>query len=118
MRDLSLERIFKALLSLGLSQIEAKIYIYLSTKNPMKAKDIICNLKINKQQLYRNLKSLRNKKIVTSSQEFPATFNTVPLEKALKILIKTKFEQAQDIKEKKATLLSHWSSITKENSVS
>ena len=112
---MSLERIFEALLSLGLSQTDARVYIYLASKGPMKARDIICNLKINKQQLYRSLKRLRNKGIVSSSKGFPAIFSAELFEKALKVLIKEKNEQAQIITEKKDTLLYLWDSIAKEN---
>ena len=112
---MSQERIFKALLSLGLSQTDARVYIYLASKGPMRARDIIYNLKINKQQLYRSLKRMRNKGIVSSSQGFPAIFSAELFEKALKVLVKEKNEQAQRITEKKDALLSLWNSIVKEN---
>jgi HTH-type transcriptional regulator, sugar sensing transcriptional regulator len=111
MCKLSLERIFKALVNLGLSQTETRVYIHLAIKGQAEARSIIYNLKINKQQLYRCLKRLRNKKIVNSNLAFPAMFSAVPFEKALKILINTKNEQAGIIEEKKAGLLTIWDSI-------
>jgi len=111
---LSLERILNIMLSLGLSQTDAKVYIYLASKGPMKARDIICNLKINKQQLYRSLKKMRNKGIVNSSQGFPTIFSTESFEKALKVLIMEKKKQAQHIEEKKVDLLSLWNLINNE----
>ena len=81
----------------------------------MKAREIIYNLKINKQQLYRSLKRLRNRGIVKSNLGFPATFIADSFEKALKVLIKEKNEQAQIITEKKDALLNLWDSIAKEN---
>jgi sugar-specific transcriptional regulator TrmB len=112
--DLSLERIFRTLLDLELSKTDAYVYIHLATKGPAKARIISHNLKINRQQLYRSLRNLRVKKIVDSNLEYPAIFNAVPFEKALKILIKIKEEQAEKIEEKKSGLLSIWESITKE----
>jgi len=108
---LSLNRVFKALLSFGLSKTEAKIYIHLATKGPTRARDIIDDLKINKQQLYRSLKKLRNRRIVNYTG-FPAIFYAESVEEVLEILIKEKNEQAQLIEEKKAGLLSLWESFS------
>lgn len=112
---MSLKRVFDALVNLGLSQTDARVYIHLATQGPAKARVISYNLKINKQQLYRSLKSLRSKKIVNSNLECPAVFNALHFEKALRLLIEKKKEQAEDIKEKKAGLLPIWKSITKED---
>ena len=98
-------------MDLGLSQTDARVYIHLATKGQAEARIIIYNLKINKQQLYRSLKRLRNKKIVSSNLGFPALFSAVPFEKALRILINTKNEQAEVIEERKADLLTIWDSI-------
>ena len=112
---MSLERIFKALLRLGLSQTDARVYIHLATKGPAKARIISYDLKMNKQQLYRSLKNLKIKNIIKSNLEHPALFIAVPFENALKILIKIKEEQAGKIEEKKDGLLSIWESITEED---
>lgn len=111
---MSLDRIFKALLKLELSKTDARVYIYLATKGPAKASMISYDLKMNKQQLYRSLKNLRIKNIIKSNLKYPSIFSAVPLEKALKILIKTKKEKAEEMKEKKADLLHIWKSLTKE----
>lgn len=98
-------------MKLGLSQTDARVYIYLATKGPAKARVMVYNLGINKQQLYRSLKILRNKKIAYSNLTGPSVFIAVPFEKALRILIERKKEQAEDILEKKDELASIWHSI-------
>jgi sugar-specific transcriptional regulator TrmB len=109
---LSLERIYKTLIKIGLSQIESRVYIHLAACGPAKARTIIFNLSIKKQQLYRSLRSLKTKKLVNYNLEFPVTFSAVSFKEALKILIKMKDKQAQQIEEKKDGFLSLWNSIT------
>ena len=52
---LSLERIIKALVGLGLSQSDAEVYVHLATTGPATARNIMDTLAINKRQLYRSL---------------------------------------------------------------
>ena len=103
---MSLERIFKALVSLGLSQTDARIYIYLATDSPVKARGIINKLAINKRQIYRSLKRLQNKKIIIANDEHPAEFSALPFEEVLDMLIEMKEKQAQTIKKRRKELLS------------
>ena len=112
---LSLDRTFELLLSFGFSQTEARIYIHLVSKGPAKARDIIDTLNMNKQQLYRSLKKLRQKQIVDCSGS-PATFHAKPVDQVLIMLMNKKHEEAQVIEEKKADLLSIWKSINMKKS--
>ncbi len=113
---MSLERIFKALVSLGLSQTDARVYIYLATKGPKKARDIINNLTINKRQIYRSLKRLQNKAVIIANDEHPAEFSALPFEEVLDLLIKIKKEQAQAVHETKKEILSSWLTMMKKTS--
>jgi sugar-specific transcriptional regulator TrmB len=103
---LSLERILKALLTLGLSQTDAKIYIYLATEGPSKARRIINGLAINGRQVYRSLKRLRNKGITITNDERPSEFSAVPFEAVLDLLMKIKKEQAEALQASKEELIS------------
>ena len=58
---MSLERIIKALIDLGLSQTDAELYIHLATVGPATARSIINNLTINKGR-YTVIKKLSNKR--------------------------------------------------------
>jgi sugar-specific transcriptional regulator TrmB len=113
---LSLERILKALVSLGLSQTDAQIYIYLATEGPAKARNIINGLTINKRQVYRSLKRLQNKGITIANDERPFEFSAVPFEEVLDLLMEIKKEQAQTLQESKKEFLSSWRKILEENS--
>lgn len=109
-KALSLNQTFEVLLNFGFSQTEARIYIHLVSKGPAKAIDIIDTLNMNKQQLYRSLKKLRQRRIVDCSG-FPAIFHAKPVDQVLIMLMNKKHEEAQVIEEKKAGLLSIWKSI-------
>ena len=105
---MSLERIFKALVSLGLSQTDARVYIFLALKGPKKARNIVDNLKINKQQIIHSLENLQNKGIIIADLDKKNTFSALPFEEALELLIKMEKEQAQAIQESKEELLASW----------
>lgn len=105
---MSLERIFKALIKLGLTETDTRVYIFLATKKPNIARNIAEKLKISKHQIYLSLKRLQAKEIVNSTNEQPATFSALPFEKALNKLIDAKTEEAQNIEQNKEELLAAW----------
>jgi sugar-specific transcriptional regulator TrmB len=102
----SLERILTALMSLGLSQTDAQIYIYLATEGPAKARNITNGLTINKRQVYRSLKRLRNKRITKTNDKRPLEFTAVPFEMVLDILMEVKREAAKALQASKEELIS------------
>jgi sugar-specific transcriptional regulator TrmB len=105
-KKLSLERIIKSLESLGLSQTDAQVYIYLATTGPKKAKDIINALTINKRQVYRSLKRLRNKGITTINNERPFEFTALPFDMVLDLLMEVKREAAKTLQASREELIS------------
>jgi len=105
-----LERVVKTLEGFGLSQEDAKVYVYLAKTGPQNAEELYEALKMTKQQIYSSIKSLRDKGIVASSTGYPILFCALPFEKVLEILIKTQIEQAKAIRETKKELLSNWRS--------
>jgi len=108
---MSQERVLKALLSLGLTEMDAKVYIFLAKKGLQKAIDIAKSLRMNKEQLYRSLKKLQSKGIVTATLEHPARFSALPFEKVLDLFVKAKMEEAEEIKQNKDEILSFFQSI-------
>jgi len=108
---MSLERIFKALIELGLSQTDARVYIHLATKGSKSAKQICDALNIKKQIIYPSLKNLRNNRIIAVSSKRPLTFSALPFEEVLDMLIKKKFEQSEEILEKKEQVVRSWKSV-------
>jgi sugar-specific transcriptional regulator TrmB len=112
----SLSRIYRALVNLGISPIEARVYIFLALKGPKKTGSIVTNLKINKQQIIRSLKQLQKKGIILVDLESQNVFSALAFEEALESLIKTEKKQTQMIQETKEALLSNCRITVKKNS--
>ena len=108
---MSQEKVLKTLTNLGLTQLEAKVYIYLSKKGPQKAGDTAKALKLAKQQLYPTLKRLRRKGIVTSTLEHPARFSALAFDKVLDLFVKVKMDEVQLVQQNKDELIADWQNI-------
>ena len=107
---MSKEWTLKTLESLGLKHLDAEVYVYLAQNDPQKARDITEALETYKRQLYRSLKNLQHKGMVSASQERPARFSAVSFDKVLNLFIKANMEEAQRVEENKEQILSMWRS--------
>ena len=97
---------------LGLTRLDAQVYILLGKKGPLKAKDITKSLRVPKQTLYRSIKDLQNKAIITATLEHPAKFVAAPFDRVLDLFVKAKTEEINRIEEDKKSLLADWQSIS------
>ena len=102
---MSLERIIKALVSLGLTRLEAEVYVYVAQNGPQTVIELDLALNYSKNQIYSSLKNLTTKKLVNQDG---LTFSALPFEEALDLLIKMEKEQAQIMQESKEELLATW----------
>jgi sugar-specific transcriptional regulator TrmB len=113
--ELSLDRVLKSLVSLGISKSDAEVYIYLAKEGPKKASELANALEISRQKLYLNLKKLIEKQIVTTSDEKPLIFSAIVFEEAIDLLVQIKKEQSAAILETKEELISNWKSVDWKN---
>ena len=113
---MSLKRVIEALVSLGLSKTEARIYVFLEKSGSHNYVDMSRALRLRARKLVSSLKNLQNKKIVQVSAQQAVEFSAVPFEEAIDLLIEVKKEQAQSLQERKMELLSSWQNLTKKNS--
>src|SRR4030066_932693 len=111
MGRVSQEKVLKTLESLGIAQLDARVYVFLAKKGPQKATDVAKSLKMPKQTLYVIIKNLQRKGIVTSTLEHPARFSAVPFEKVLDLFVIAKMEEAQRIQQSRDEILLDWQSI-------
>jgi sugar-specific transcriptional regulator TrmB len=102
--------------SLGLSQTDAEVYVFLATEGSQKAKNIATSLKIYNRKVYRSLKSLQNKEIVNATLERPALFSAMPFDKVLDLLIQAHLKEAQQIEQHMEEILTQWRSVSVKNS--
>jgi sugar-specific transcriptional regulator TrmB len=111
----SKEWMLKTLEKLGFTEIEAQVYVFLTTEGSRKAKEIAEAVNPHMQHLYSVLKKLQAKGVVNVSHELPATFSAVLFERVLDQLIKTKKEQQKALQGSKKNLLSTWKFITEKD---
>lgn len=105
---MSLERIFKALMVLGLSESEVEVYFQIATKGPIFARNIINSLPINERVIYGILRNLQMKGIILAIGNKPKEYSAIPFEEVLSMLIEQKEEHAREIKERRKELVHNW----------
>jgi sugar-specific transcriptional regulator TrmB len=105
MNQMSLERVIEALVRLGLSRLDAEVYVYLANNRPQKAVTLAEALNINKSTIYASLRKLQTKQLVTKNL---TTFTALPFEDALDLLIKKENEQTQALHKSKEELATAW----------
>jgi sugar-specific transcriptional regulator TrmB len=104
---LSLKLALKALKSLGLTDMDARVYVYLAKKGPREETALAYALNATDQQLCQSLKNLQEKGFVTSKSENQTVFSAVPLEKVIDNIVKAKTEATQRIEQDKEKYLSN-----------
>jgi sugar-specific transcriptional regulator TrmB len=112
-RKLSLKQALKTLKNLGLTETEARVYVYLSKKGPLEEKDLVDLLKLTKHQLCLSLENLVTKGMVRAVPERSIKYFAIPFEKVLEEFLKTAKEKAEALQASREALLSMWSSVNK-----
>lgn len=105
---MSKERIVKALKGLGLSYIDAQVYVFLAKDGPHSEREIGEILELQERQVHRSLKSLQSVEIVKTVGENPLQYSAVPFEEVIDLFIEVKKEQAKTMQESREELLSSW----------
>lgn len=113
---MSREWMLKTLVGLGLSQVEAEVYLFLTQAGLSRGREIAGALRLHKQQLYRSLKSLQCKGCAKTTLGHPARFFVVPLENVLDQFMKAKMGEAKDLQASREELLSTWHFMIKRDS--
>jgi sugar-specific transcriptional regulator TrmB len=114
--ELSLERVVRALVRIGLSERDAEIYIHLAAEGPQKARNITEALGFSKGNIYRSLGRLRHLGLVCSSVDRAAEFSAISFERAIDLCQQRKKSEADFLEEQKAQILSKWRSFTVDDS--
>jgi len=113
---MSLERVKQALIGLGLSRVDAEVYVHLAKRGPVEIVNLATALRISKKKLANSLKTLQSKGMVTGSFEDKTEFSALPFEQAIELLIKIKTEQTQIMQETKKDLFSSWRKMIEDTS--
>jgi predicted transcriptional regulator len=107
-------RVLDALVSLGLSQTDAKVYIYLASKGPRDAENIAEALGTQECLLREALENLKRKGIVTFSSKQSKLFFALSFNKALDMLIKAHAKWTREIEKSKNEILLNWRTMIDE----
>ena len=102
---LSEEDGIKTLTQLGLTVLEARIYLALCKFENLKAKQLSKLTKTALTDTYRVLAKLQNKGLVEKIIKTPAEFNAVPIESSLKSLLHKKKDEYDDLNAKTMLLV-------------
>jgi len=77
--------------------------------------DITRALRVHKQQVYRSLKNLESKGLVSATLDHPSRYSAEPFQKAIDLFIKAKMEEAKSLRHSKDSILKDWRAIAIEN---
>ena len=110
---LSEENTKRLLKDFGLTGMESEIYLFLARHEALKGTEITRQVKKDKAQVYRILKSLQAKGLVESTVETPVRFIPVPFERIVESTIKAKRDEATRIESIKQELFDYWKSISR-----
>src|SRR4030066_1555577 len=102
-------------MNLGLSQIDAQVYVFLANKGPQKKEKIAEELKLQELPIYQSLESLRSKGVVNSTHEHSVLFYALPFNKALEQLVKEHLKEAQVVEQNKDEILSKLHTVVKDS---
>ena len=108
---MSQDNVIDSLVDSGLSQLDAKVYVYLVRKGPKKAHEITTYLGSSKQQIYPCLKNLQSRGLISSTLERPAKFSAMQFDKVLDVLVGAKLNEAKTLQQQKDRLLEDWQSV-------
>lgn len=107
----SVEIVESALLKLGLSKNEVRVYLYLARYGERKASEISEALCLHRTETYRILRDLEKRGMMSSVFEKPLKFIATPFEKAIELLIETKKLKIKLLERKKQSIVEVWLSL-------
>ena len=96
----------KALERLGLTRVEAEVYVYTAKNGPQTSPEFGEALDYSKKKVNASLRTLIKEALVTKEGN---NFHEIPFEEALELLIEREKQQAHYVQEKKKELFANWS---------
>jgi sugar-specific transcriptional regulator TrmB len=98
----------KILKNFGLTETETEVYVFLAKHGILKCADVSRQMKKDRAQSMRILKSLQSKGLVEATLESPIRYTPVPFEQIIDLSIKAKRDEAAQIEKQRSELLSYW----------
>jgi len=95
----------QTLVDLGLTYIQAKVYVTLARFGPLKTTSISKQSKIARPDVYRTLSTLQELSLVEQLVEKPVRFRATPIDKGIDSLLKKKTQEYEELKKNSEALL-------------
>lgn len=106
-----LEKIRDSIVKFGLTQNQAKVYIYLGKYGPKTAPEVVKSLGMPRTETYFILNTLQNKGIVTSEFSSPTRYVAQPIDKAISTLINTEKENLNILAKQEKSITELWQEV-------
>ena len=87
---MSLSSALNALKSMGLTDMDSRVYVYLAKRGPQEEKNLVYALNADELQLCCSLRNLIEKGFVTLKTENQTLFIAIPLEEVIDNIVKAK----------------------------
>jgi len=108
-----LSTIEETLSRFGLMKNEIKVYLHLAMTGEMKAAELAEAISLHRTETYRILRDLEKKGIVFAIFEKPLKFTSLPLDKAIDLLVDAQKIEIKLLEQEKTRLVNLWSSMPK-----
>ncbi|HJT10812.1 MAG TPA: helix-turn-helix domain-containing protein [Candidatus Nitrosotalea sp.] len=106
-----LEKIKSELMKFGLTQNQAKVYIFLGKFGPKTVPEIFKALDLPRTETYYIINVLQNRGVVTSELSTPIRYTALPIEKTISILIEAEKEKINSLSKQKEEISELWNEV-------
>jgi len=105
------DSLLTSLIDFGLTQNQARVYLFLSKNTTKSAPEISKNLKIARTETYHLLNGLQSKGITIAAFGKPTKFQAVPFDKSINILVNNERSRIDELEKQTLYMISQWNLI-------
>jgi len=105
------DSLLSSLLEFGLTQNQARVYLFLSKNASKSAPDISKCLKIPRTETYHLLNGLQSKGITIAAFGKPTKFQAIPFDKSINILVNNERTRLDELEKQSLYMISQWNMI-------
>ncbi len=105
------DSLLTSLLQFGLTQNQARVYLFLSKNTSKSAPEISKSLKIPRTETYHLLNGLQSKGITIAAFGKPTKFQAVPFDKSINILVSNERTRLDELEKQSLYMISQWNMI-------
>lgn len=107
-------KLIEVLRELGLTRLQAEVYLTLGRLGSAYARDLIAELKVNRVDVYRALRALRSLELVEVQLGNPTRFQSVAPRAAIEALLNRKEEALSNLKDRSKWILPKLEALVQE----